>query len=94
MYKLKYYSLSKEQKLDLKKKFYETKHGQEIQKRLNRLFIIGILGIIFSIYLILVNQNIWELISAITLLIISIFFIYQSYHVRIKKINNYLTKTK
>ncbi len=90
--RLKYYSLSKEEKDKLKNKFYQTKYGKEIKFRLNRLFIIGIIGIIFSIFLILTNKDKWNIVYSIILLCASLLFIYSSFSLRIKKLNDYLTK--
>jgi len=94
MYKLKYYYLTKEEKIALKNKFYKTEFGISINKRLNRLLITGIIGIIFSIYLLMSNTTIWDIVTATITLIASIIFIFGSYKIRIKKINDYLVKKK
>ena len=94
MYKLKYYTLDKNEQNKIKKKFYETEYGQNIKKRLNRLFIIGILGFLFSIILFIFHSNRYDIISGIILLLASITFIIGSIFVRIDKINNYLIKNK
>ena len=92
MYKLKYYSLENSEKEKLKQDFYQTEYGKNIKMRLDRLFVIGILGIIFSIILLIINKNIWDLVTSITLFLASIFFIIASFKVRIKKLNDYLIK--
>lgn len=94
MYKLKYYSLTKEEQLKLKNEFFKTEFGISINKRLNRLLITGIIGIIFSTYLLISNTTIWDIVTAIITLIASIIFIFGSYKVRIKKLNDYLVKKK
>ena len=94
MYKLKYYSLTKEEKEDLKKTFYATEFGNNIKARLDRLFIIGILAFIVSIILFFTKANIWDLIMAISLLLSSFIFIFASFRIRITKLNNYLIKLK
>jgi len=94
MLKLKYYSLTKEEKFKLKEKFYKTEFGKSIKERLNRLLIIGILGIIFSIFLFLYNPSKWDIISGVLLLVASLIFTIGSYRVRIKKLNNFLIKNK
>lgn len=94
MLRLKYYSLNKEEKEKLKKNFYNTEFGKSIKNRLDRLFIIGILGSIFSIYLFITYTNTWDIVSGIILIIASIFFLIGSFKVRIKKLNEYLVKKK
>ncbi len=94
MYKLKYYSLTKDEKKKLKEDFYKTEFGESIKMRLNRLFIIGILGILFSIYLFITSENKWNTIYAIILVMASLIFIGGSFSVRIQKLNDYLIKKK
>lgn len=94
MYKLKYYTLNKEEKIKLKDDFYKTEFGTNIKKRLDRLFLIGIFGIIFSILLFILHTTKWDIVTGIILLIASIIFIIGSHKVRIDKINTYLTKKK
>ena len=94
MLRLKYYSLNKEEKKDLKKKFYNTEFGASIKKRLDRLFLTGVLGILFSTYLFISPSNKWDIVTGVILLIASIIFIIGSFKVRIDKINTFLTKKK
>ncbi len=94
MYKLKYYSLTKEEKEKLTKEFYQTDYGKMIKKRLDRVFVIGIMSIAFGLFLIITNTSIWDILSGISLLIASVVFIYGSKRVRINKINDYLIKKK
>jgi len=94
MYRLKYYSLTKKEKESLKKDFYNTDFGNEIKNRLDRLFIIGIISFIFSIYLFLTSKSIWNIVYSSILLIAGILFIISSFKVRINKLNNYLVKRK
>ena len=94
MYRLKYYSLSKDEKNKLKEDFYKTDFGKNIKLRLNRLFFIGIIGILFSIYLFISHTTKWDIITAVLLTIASIVFIISSFKVRIKKLNAYLVKKK
>lgn len=94
MLRLKYYSLSKSEKLELKNRFYNTEYGLSIKKRLNRLCLTGILGILFSIYLFIFPNNKWDIVTGIILVIASLIFIFGSFKVRINKINDFLTKKK
>ncbi len=92
MYKLKYYSLNKEEKYKLKNNFYATQYGNELRARLNRLLIIGIMGILFSIYLFIFNTTKWDIVTGIILLLASFTFIIASFKIRINKLNDYLIK--
>ncbi len=92
MYKLKYYSLTKEERQDLKEKFYQTDFGSSMRARLNRLLIIGIMAFIFSIFMFVTNTNIWEIVMGVMLLIASFIFIIASFKIRVKKLNDYLVK--
>ena len=94
VYKLKYYSLSKEEKKDLKKEFYKTDVGKNVNIRLKRLIIFGTMGIFFSIYLFILRINIWDLLTGIVLLLISIFFIAASFKIRVTKLNDYLVSKR
>lgn len=94
MLRLKYYSLNKEEKINLKNKFYNTEYGAALKKRLDRLLIIGILGILFSTYLFIFPTNKWDIVSGIILVIASVVFIGGSFKVRIDKINTFLIKKK
>ena len=94
MYRLKIYSLSKEERNKLKEEFYNTDIGKDLKLRLTRLLIIGILGILFSIYMFISNTSIFDIIIGIILLIASIIFIIASFRLRITKLNDYLVKKK
>lgn len=94
MLRLKYYSLTKEEKQKLKNDFYDTEFGKEVKTRLDRLFIIGIISLIFSIYLYITSENIWNIVYSTILLLAALLFIYNSFKLRIKKLNNYLVKKK
>ncbi len=93
MYKLKYYSLSKEEKKDLIKKFKETNQGKDLYNRFKRLIVIGTLGLLFSIFMFITYKNNWDLVTATTLLIFSLIFIISPFIIRINKLNDYLVKT-
>lgn len=92
MLRLKYYSLNKTEKKELKLKFYNTEYGNSLKKRLDRVFIIGLLGIIFSMYLLIFSTNKWDIVECIILIIASFVFLFGSHKVRIEKINTFLTK--
>ena len=94
MLKLKYYTLSKEDKYKIKDEFYKTEFGANIKKRLDRLFLTGIFCIIFAILLFIIHTTKWDVVTGIILLLASFIFIMGSYKVRIDKVNSYLVKKK
>lgn len=94
MLKLKYNTLSKEEKNKVKNDFYKTEFGLSIKKRLDRLFIIGILSMLFSLYLFIMPSNKWDIVTAVILVIAALIFITSSFKVRIDKINTFLTTKK
>ncbi len=94
MLKLKYYSLSKEEKRKLKSEFYTTPYGKNLNARLTRLLITGFLGILFGLFLILKPSNNWDIYTGIVLGIVSIIFVVSSIVIRPKKLNAYLIKNK
>ena len=90
MLRLKYYYLNKNEKKELKNDFYKTEFGKNINNRLNRLFLTGVIGILFSLFLIIKPTNKWDIVTSIILLVSSLLFIIGSFRVRIKKLNNFL----
>ena len=94
MFKKKYCKLKKEEKIKLKEKFYKTKFGEAINKRLIRLSLTGILLIIIGIYLFIISKNTWDYIYASLVTLASLFFIIGSHFIRIDKLNKYLLKNK
>lgn len=94
MYRLKYYSLNKDEKKELKNNFYNTEFGKSIKNRLDRLFLIGIIGILFSVYLFINPSNKWDIVTGVILVIAGVIFLVGSFKVRIKKLNDYLVKQK
>ncbi len=51
--KNKYQRMNKEEKKKCKEFYYNTPKGKEMRKRLNRLTVIGIIGVLFSAFLII-----------------------------------------
>ncbi len=94
MLKSKYATLSKEEKIKAKEEFYQTEFGKNLKIRLDRLFITGIAGLLFSIVMFATNTSIWEIILGIMLLIASLIFIFGSIKIRRDKISIYLNKKK
>lgn len=93
-YKLKYLTLDKEEINKLKIKFYNTKEGKIIKNRLDRLFVYGILGILFSIYLFISEPTTSHILVGVILLIVSLVYLGASFKLRHKELNNYYIKTK
>ena len=92
MERLKYYSLNKEERQVLKEEFSKSPLGKDVNIRLKRVVIIGIMLIIYSIYLLLFQNNTFEIVSGISLIIIALLFIIGSYKIKINKLNDFLIK--
>ena len=98
MLKTKYQTLTKEEKKEAAKKYYNTEQGKENKSRFTRLLIIGILCIIWGIVIIIDNLiqdgSIWEYVSAILVIIFGFVFLIGRIKIKNRNINNYLTKKK
>ena len=94
MIKSKYATLSKDEKMKAKEEFYQTDLGRNLKFRLDRLFITGIVGILFSIFLFVSNSHVAEIVLGIMLLIASLVFLISSIKIRRDKISIYLNKKK
>ncbi len=96
--KNKYQRMPKTEKKALEQKFKKTEYGKNLLYRLNRLLIIGLIGIGFSILEFIVaifnKKDIFDFIAATLLLIISIIFITSSIKTKNKQLNNYALKQK
>lgn len=95
--KNKYQRMTKEEKKKTKEKYYATEEGKNLHNRLIRLLITGIMGILFSGYLVYSNytqdgNNIWQYIMAAILFIASIIFIIGSSKIKGKVLNKYAIK--
>ena len=97
--KNKYQRMSKEEKKVLKSQYYQTNKGKEMKARLNRLVVIGSIGILFSIFLVIsgyLSQKLdWAtwLLAGI-LLFFSVFYIVSSCMLRGKVLNQFAIKKK
>lgn len=90
--KIKYWSLTKDERKKARNDFYKTEFGKNISSRLTRLLVTGILGFLFSLYLLIFHESIWDITSGFLLLIASIVFIISSIRLRIRNINDFITK--
>lgn len=95
--KIKYKRLSKEEKKKVIAEYKKTDAGKVMYTRLTRLFIIGILGIIYSIWYFVYDYSnydltISDLLIIIPLFLASFFFILMAYKLRIKNLNDYAIK--
>ena len=77
--------------------YYQTEKGKEMKARLCRLYVIGGIGLLFSIYLVVsgyldhsINWATWTM--AILLALFSLIFIIGSYKIRQKVLNQYAIK--
>ncbi len=95
--KNQYQRMSKDEKKDLKKTYYNCDEGKIMNIRLFRLFLTGTIGILFSLYIITnnyIHYNVdWTTwITSIPLFIASIVFIIASIYLRGKKLNEFAIK--
>ncbi len=95
--KNKYQRMTKEEKKKLKSRYYKTEKGRLQKNRLIRLLVIGIIGILFSLYLIIDgylkgNISVWTWIGAIILIIFSLIYIVASFYLRGKSLNTFAVK--
>jgi hypothetical protein len=95
--KTKYDRMNKKQKKNLLIKYKKTDKGSMMMQRLLRLNIIGIAGILFSIYLFIdsFDDLSWlDYLSIIPLFIASLIFLIMSYVLRKKVLNQFAIKNK
>lgn len=95
--KNKYQRLSKEDKKECRDMYYTTLKGKDMHLRLIRLSIIGVLGLIISIYMIFNSYFTHEIhwsdyFIAIPLFIASIIFLVGAYCIRGKVLNQFALK--
>ena len=96
--KNKYQRMNREEKKKLVEEFQKTEVGKNQLFRLKRLFIIGIVLIIFGILEILVayftKKGIWDYISGVMCIITAIIFIGGSFKIKGNSLNNFAIKKK
>ena len=95
--KNKYQRMSKEEKRVCREKYYNTPKGHEMKIRFIRLNIFGIVGICFSVFLVVsgyiskeINWATWTM--AIILIIFSFIYLIGSYILKGKCLNNFAIK--
>ncbi len=97
MMKTKYERMSKEEKKSLVKKYKSTPNGKVMMNRLLRVNAIGVVGIFYSIFLLVSeyqNLTFKKSLVMIPLFLISIFFLFMSYRLRKKVLNQFAIKKK
>ena len=96
--KVKYLRLKKEERKAVKSEFLSTAKGEVISKNLKSARICGILCILYSIFLItsyiIKKSSIFDLVSAIAMIIFAIFTFVYANHIILKGVNNYLINKK
>lgn len=97
--KTRYQRLSKEEKKQCKNAYYNTNAGKMMNIRLFRLSLTGIIGILFSAFIITnnyLNNNVdWTTwVCSIPLAIASIIFIIASFILRRKNLNMFAIKSE
>ncbi len=92
--KTKYQRMTKEEKKILIKEYKNTEKGLYMLNKLRNLLIIGFLSYAYSIYLIITAKNIWNYVSAVTLLIAGCVFTVASLKLKSKNLNKFAIKRK
>ncbi len=87
-----YQDLTKQEKKELKEKFYKTEYGKIAKNRLNRLFIYGICGFIVAFFILLTEKSLGYIITSYVLLFLSAIYFVASFILRKKELNNFLNK--
>lgn len=97
--KNKYERMTKEEKKNCKIRYYTTPKGKEMKIRFQRLNFIGIVGIFFSVFLVVsgsiskeINWATWAM--ATILFLFSCVYIIGSYILKKKCLNNFAIKEK
>ena len=93
--KLKYQTLTKEERLKVKEKFLKSKESL-VYKKANRIFTVAIIGIIIALisflFDLVYNAGTIDYIIDIFLFIFSLTFIIIMRNIKLKEINNYFIK--
>ena len=96
--KKRFHELSKIEKKNLKKDYLKTKEGEYVISKLYKVLVIGIIGIAFSLYLIisayLNNDTVAVYIYSSFLLLCSIFFIVASLIVKKRRLRMFYYNPK
>ncbi len=95
MLKTKYEKMSKKEKKKIVEVYKQTETGKKMMIRLLRLNIIGVLGILYTIFLFVYEFKTIEwsdYMIIVPLLVISIFFLFMSYRLRKKVLNQFAIK--
>ena len=96
--KVKYLRLSKKERKETKEKFYKTTNGKYVKKKLTSALVCSILCIGGAIYLIFDafanNLSLIEKTYGIMVLLIGIILLIARRKIFVKKINEYVIKTK
>ena len=92
MKKYKYQRLSKDEKKEAKKIFYQTEQGIELKKRFNRILIL------FGIYLLveayIKKDSYAQYVYGSILILFGIGFLISRGHVKMMKVNDFITRQK
>lgn len=97
MLKTKYERMSKEEKKEVVVNYKKTEAGRVMMMRLLRLTIIGLLGILYSVYWFVshLHDLQWtDYLVIVPLTLISIFFIVMAFRLRKKVLNQFVIKKK
>lgn len=95
--KIKYKKMSKEEKKDILNKYKNTSKGKEQLSRLARVNVIGILCILYAIFILITEYqklNSWLITLIIIMFIVGIIFLILSLKIKKKSLNKYLINKK
>jgi len=95
--KNKYQRMTKDEKKNCRESFYKTTKGKEMKMRFQRLTVLGVIGILFSAFLVVsgyvsneINWTTW--LMAIVLTIFSIIYILGAFFLSRKCFNDFAVK--
>ncbi len=95
--KNKYERLTKEEKQDILNKYKNTSNGKEQLSKLTRVNVIGILCILYAIFILITEYqklNSWLITLIIIMFIVGIIFLILSLKIKKKSLNKYLINKK
>lgn len=96
--KKNYQSLTKEERKNLRQKYYATSNGKIAKNRFLRLLIFGwaciIYGVIVMLLTLINEDSFWNYIMAFLVLLFGLIFLIGRKKILIRDLNNYLRKNK
>lgn len=91
--KTKYQRMTKEEKKDVVEQYKKTEKGAYLLSKLKNVLIIGVFSYLYSIYMMITAENIWNYIGAGSLFIAGCVFVVASIRLRRKYINQFAVRS-